>query len=240
MIQKLSQGIFDLNLEHNGMHPVLIWSEQDGATLIDTGMPGSLEVIQESVREAGVAWNDIRRIILTHQDIDHIGSLPAIVASLPSKPEIWAHSGDADVIEGKAPFLKMGADRIATMPEPMRQALEQLSVDLKDIRITRLLEDGEQLPVGGGLRVIYTPGHTPGHICLYVPEEELLLAADQLIVKDGLLTGPNEAFTPDMPLAIKSMSKLTSLAIRRVLCYHGGVYDQQPEEAIEKLAHASN
>ncbi|WP_169823393.1 hypothetical protein [Paenibacillus yonginensis] len=37
-IQKLGQGIFDLNLQHSGMHPVLIWSDQDGATLMDTGM----------------------------------------------------------------------------------------------------------------------------------------------------------------------------------------------------------
>jgi glyoxylase-like metal-dependent hydrolase (beta-lactamase superfamily II) len=238
MIQELGTGIYNLILEHNGMriHPVLLWNEQDGATLVDTGMVGTLSSLQEAVRETGIHWNDIRRVILTHQDIDHIGNLPAIVASLPSKPEIWAHHDDREVIEGQAPFLKMTAERLASMPEPFRQLIEGLMNDLKGIQVDRELEDGELLSLYGGLQVIHTPGHTPGHLCFYLTRDKLLLAADQLLVANGALTGPNEAFTPDLPQAMQSMAKLVPLDIQRVLCYHGGLYEEHPGAAIQALA----
>ncbi|WP_162515300.1 MBL fold metallo-hydrolase [Paenibacillus pinistramenti] len=241
MIQELSPGIYDLSLKHNGMpiHPVLLWNEQEGATLIDTGMTGTLKQLQEAVQETGVNWNEIRRIILTHQDIDHIGNLPAIAASLPSRPEIWAHKEDSDVIEGRKPFLKMSAERLASMPEAMRQLIEGLSKDLKEMKVTRFLEDGEELSLHGGLQVIHTPGHTPGHLSFYLPKEKLLLAADELNAADGELKGPNEPFTPDMELAMQSMTKFLPLAIERILCYHGGMFTEQPEEAIRRLAQQS-
>lgn len=237
----LGEGVFALELEMNGssIYPALLWNEQDGATLIDTGMVGMLGQLQEAVRQAGVEWNDIRRVILTHQDIDHIGNLPAIVSSLPSKPEIWAHQDDAPVIEGKQPLLKMSKERLAAMPDGFRQVIEGLFRDLTEIKVDKLLQDGEILPLQGNIQVIHTPGHTPGHLCFYISDDKLLLAADELRVENGELAGPNEPFTPDMPLALKSMAKLEGLALIRVLCYHGGVYDRQPEQAIRKLANSA-
>ena len=91
--------------------------------------------------------------------------------------------------------------------------------------VDRLVVDGELLPLQGGTRVIHTPGHTPGHICLFVEQENLLLAADALRVVGGSLVGPAEAVTPDMPEALRSLRKLAELPVKRVLCYHGGLYE---------------
>lgn len=241
MAIELGKGIYALDLGMNGtqIYPTLFWNEHDGATLFDTGMVGTLAQLQEAVRQTGVEWNDIRRIILTHQDIDHIGNLTAIIASLPNKPEVWVHEGDAPVIEGKQLLLKMSKERLAAMPDGFRQVIEGFFAELREVEVSRLLLDGEVLPLQGNIRVIHTPGHTPGHLCFYFADEKLLLAADELRVEGGKLAGPNEPFTPDMPLALKSLSKLEGLALNRVLCYHGGIYDELPEQAIQTLVNSA-
>lgn len=226
----------DMNLNGVPIYPVLLWSEQDGATLIDTGMVGSFAELQEAVAATGIRWTQIRRVILTHQDIDHIGNLPEVVASLNGKVEIWAHEGDSPVIEGKQPLLKMSQERLQQMPEASRAAFLKLFEELKQLQVSRLLKDGELLPLGGGLEVIHTPGHTPGHLSFYAHEAKLIIAADALRVEGGQLVGPNEPFTPDMPLSLKSLNKLVGRGAEQVLCYHGGLYQGDPDTAINKIS----
>lgn len=241
MAVNLGAGIYALELgEGSGtFYPSLLWNEQDGATLLDTGMIGTFEQLEEAALETGVPWNDIRRIILTHQDIDHIGNLPAVIASLPSAPEVWAHAGDAPVIEGKQPMLKMTPERFASLPEEEQQKINRLYAGLAAVKVNRVLEDGEELPLQGHIRVIHTPGHTPGHLCFYMADAQLLFAADQLRVVNGELAGPNERMTPDMPLALSSLSRLKGLQLQKILCYHGGLYTVQPEEALKELIQSS-
>ncbi|MNI87666.1 putative metallo-hydrolase YflN [compost metagenome] len=97
------------------------------------------------------------------------------------------------------------------------------------------LQDGQRLPWAGGIEIIHTPGHTPGHICLYLPDQELLLAADELRVLEGQLAGPWDAATPDMPLALRSLRKLKDLPVRSILCYHGGLFEGSPQPLIDSL-----
>jgi glyoxylase-like metal-dependent hydrolase (beta-lactamase superfamily II) len=72
-----------------------------------------------------------------------------------------------------------------------------------------------------GLRVVATPGHTPGHIAVLDPLGGLLVAGDALTVVDGRLTGPNPEFTPDMATAMESVAKLADLDLRTILVGHG-------------------
>ena len=70
-----------------------------------------------------------------------------------------------------------------------------------------------------------TPGHSPGHVSLYLPDERLLLAGDALTAEDGL-DGPNPDFTPEMGRATRSLAALSDLDVDRVLCYHGGFVEE--------------
>lgn len=106
----------------------------------------------------------------------------------------------------------------------MVRQVEALLAAPPRVLVDGTLEDGQVLPVHGGVQVVYTPGHTPGHISLYVPDERLLIAADMLRVEDGQLLGPNAANTPDMAQAEESLAKLAVLDIEYVLCYHGGLW----------------
>ncbi|MEK4356411.1 MBL fold metallo-hydrolase [Paenibacillus sp. FSL M7-1455] len=214
--------------------PVLLW-DQEGATLVDTGMIGQMDQMTRAIREAGLQLSDIKRIILTHQDIDHVGNLAAFIAENPAI-EVWAHADDIPYITGEKRIIKMTDERISQMPEAAQTAIRSLFDKLPSIRISRVLADGDVLDIHGGMRVIHTPGHTPGHICLYLPEEQLLLAADELRVVDGDLAGPPEGFfTLDMDEAVRSMHKLTGLPLQKIFCYHGGLYDNHPSERLAEL-----
>ncbi|MNE44970.1 putative metallo-hydrolase YflN [compost metagenome] len=215
------------------MHPVLLVDE-DGLTLIDTGMFDQYEALIKAIEEAGEAPSSLKRIILTHQDTDHIGNLPALARQFPGV-RLFAHPGDLPVISGSQPMLKMTPERIAQLPPERREAFGRFLEQLKQLPEIEELQDAERLPWGGGLEIIHTPGHTPGHICLYLREQELLLAADELRVLGGELAGPWDAATPDMPLALRSLLKLKDLPVRTILCYHGGVYEGSPQALIGTL-----
>jgi glyoxylase-like metal-dependent hydrolase (beta-lactamase superfamily II) len=72
--------------------------------------------------------------------------------------------------------------------------------------------------------VIFTPGHTPGHICLYLKKSKTLIAGDALMLVDGKLISSPPELTADPVQAKESLKKLAELDVEPVICYHGGVY----------------
>ncbi|WP_025680456.1 MBL fold metallo-hydrolase, partial [Paenibacillus massiliensis] len=207
------------------IHPVLL-KDQDGLTLVDTGMITQWDRVKDAIAEQGEDYRQIKRVILTHQDIDHIGNVHSLLDELPDTA-LLAHEDEIPYLTGDKPFIKMTPERISQLQGMMRQDADALLARLPDLRFVKLLHDGDLLPYGGGIQIIHTPGHTPGHISIYVPRDGLLLAADELRVVDGELVGPMEVATPDMKQAILSLDKLLELEIRQILCYHGGLYSDE-------------
>jgi len=220
------------------IYPVLLWDKKDGATLIDTGVPGSEAAIGEHLQRLGLGWKDVRRIIITHQDIDHIGGASAAVKA--SNAEVLAHGEDIPYIQGDRRLLKMDPSRIETMlqsvPAEQQDRVRQLFTHPPTVRVTRALADGEKLPYGGGIVVIHTPGHTPGHISLFLQADRLLISGDALRAENGVLQGPSPTATPDLALATASLRKLLDYPIDRVLCYHGGLTNPGALERLRELA----
>ena len=229
----------NLTGQESVIHPVLLW-DSEGATLVDTGVPGQLDALTGEIEAAGVSLGSIRRVILTHQDLDHIGGLPEITQVVGGRIEVWAHEEDKPYIEGDKPLIKMNRERMTQMmeslPEAQQQQIEQLLSSPPSSKVDKTLEDGEELPIyDGGVEVIYTPGHTPGHVSLFVKEEKLLIAGDELRVEQGELVGPSEPVTPDMETANASLEKLADYDIDHVICYHGGYYGTNASERIKEL-----
>jgi len=220
------------------IYPAML-RDEDGITLVDTGMIGQFAGLEAALNKEGVQLADVKRIILTHQDIDHIGNLGALLDAIPGL-EVWAHADEIPYIKGEKPLIKFTPERRAMLPAPVLAQADQLLSQLPEIEISRVLEDGDMLPLQGGIQVIHTPGHTPGHICLYFRESEFLLAADELRVVDDELVGPAPPATPDMPEALRSLKRLTGLKLNKVLCYHGGEYTNEPSEYIAKLAESAD
>ncbi|MBB6693792.1 MBL fold metallo-hydrolase [Cohnella xylanilytica] len=221
------------------LHPTVVY-DSDSWVLIDTGMPGCSAAIREQAKQAGVPEGDPSAVVLTHQDIDHVGGLPEWLGAAGEGLPVYAHEGDRDAIDGQAPFLKFTPQRreqlLPSLPEPLRAAFEKTFAHPSGPNVTRLLVDGETLPFGGGLTVIHTPGHTPGHVALYHRASKTLIAADSLVVAEGRLAGPNPANTPDMEQALKSLRRYAAFDIENVICYHGGLWREEANERIAELA----
>lgn len=103
-------------------------------------------------------------------------------------------------------------------------------------KVDRTIGDGEVLPYCGGISVIFTPGHTPGHVSLYHQPSKTLITGDALVAANGELLGPNPQATPDMEMALRSLKKFTEYDISTVICYHGGVYTNNPNARLAELA----
>jgi glyoxylase-like metal-dependent hydrolase (beta-lactamase superfamily II) len=97
------------------------------------------------------------------------------------------------------------------------------------------LEDGERLDIAGWIRVIFTPGHTPGHLSLYLERSKVLIAGDALRAERGSLNGPNPAMTLEMGTAIQSMRRLADLEIDTIVCYHGGVVSEDANGQLRRV-----
>ncbi len=210
------------------VHPTLVWDESE-AVLIDAGYPGLLEQLREEVEGAGVPLGRLTKLIITHQDIDHIGGVNALLAE-NERIEVLAHEDDRPYILGERPLIKFSPERLAqitelvsALPEKRRRATLD-GFEHPNPRIDRLIADGERLPYCGGIVVIHTPGHTPGHVMLYLESSRVLVAGDGLNISDGRLTGPNPQLTPDLGQAIRSLAKLAAYEIETIVCYHDGAY----------------
>jgi glyoxylase-like metal-dependent hydrolase (beta-lactamase superfamily II) len=244
---KIAKGIETIDLVMNLMgnesiiHPTLLWDENE-IILIDTGIPGQLNEIRDAIEQAGVPFHKLTKVILTHQDIDHIGSLPAILKDADHEIEVLAHEADKPYIEGDKPIIKFDPERLgsrlATLPEELRQKIQALLDNPITAKVDKTIFDGEVLPYCGGITVIFTPGHTPGHICLYHQQSKTLIAGDALVANNGQLLGPRPEVTPDMETALQSIQKFTQYDIETVICYHGGLVTEKVKEQLLKLANS--
>ncbi len=204
------------------IHPTLIVDEAEGHTLVDTGLPDQEEAIAEAMAEAGVRVADLARIVLTHQDLDHVGSLRALARR--SGARVAAHPAEAPHIDGRLRPIKPSPEELEGSPR-MREVFERLAPTPVDEHVG----DGDLLEPAGGVSVISTPGHTPGHVSLYLRRQKTLIAGDALTAEDGRLMGPPPPpMTLDAATAWRSVGRLAGLDVRRIVCYHGGVVDEDP------------
>jgi glyoxylase-like metal-dependent hydrolase (beta-lactamase superfamily II) len=210
------------------IYPVFI---EDGShrILVDTGYPGAqcLPRIDAALQEIGSSIAALTGVILTHQDLDHIGGLPLILQD--HKAEVMAHADERPFVEGEKKLVKIvrnAAHNIDSLPREMQEAFKRILENPPTAKVDRLLADGETLPWCGGIDVLHTPGHTPGHICLYVRAAKLLIAGDALVAGGGKLYGPVPEHAADIRAAYDSLKKLLDYDIEKVVCYHGGLAEE--------------
>ena len=209
----------------------LIVDAVKGATLVDAGAPGQEEAIIAAMAEVGVGIGGLRCIVLTHQDLDHVGSLAALARV--SGAQVLAHELEAPFIDGTQPprFARPEVREQEPLLWPAVESFRPTSVNHE-------LTDGERLDVAGGVRVVATPGHTPGHLCLYLERSRTLIAGDALIAHRGRVYGPSSRFSADLPAACEAVRKLAEMDVRAIVCYHGGVVDHDANGQLRRLAAA--
>lgn len=234
---KITENIHMLEIKSafGAIYPVLL-SDGSNLVLIDTGFPGQTGLIADAISNAGFSPGKLTGIVLTHQDLDHTGGINELRLIAP-EITTSAHADEAPYIDGsKTPVKIAAAERKAYLThEEMSEIIKRKENALKyAAKIDKILRDGDTLPALGAA-VMHIPGHTPGHICLYLPKEGVLVAGDALNINNGGLSGPNPVYTYDMELALKSLQKLLALDIKTVLTYHGGMFAGDVHNALKSI-----
>jgi glyoxylase-like metal-dependent hydrolase (beta-lactamase superfamily II) len=202
----------------------------DGYLLIDCGMEtdASFAAVESGLSQLGIEWRDIKQILLTHMHPDHMG-LSAKLLELTGA-ELLMHQREARQLAAvNNPAERSGwigrAFSESGVPEPLQVRMQKhfgaIRKNFHVLTPDRLLTGGETIPTANGpLEVIWTPGHSPGHICLYSAQHRVLFSGDQILPKitPHISWMPEEDTLADFLL---SLERLKPVDVDLILPSHG-------------------
>ena len=196
-----------------GVNLILIAEKE--LTLIDTGFRGSLPAICRFLDRLGRSIKEISLIIITHNHLDHAGGLPELMRAAPAR--VAVHRADLSDTEEGLPYHGIVRRLLHVPPVTFFRPLVYArpgEVDLK-------LEGGETFSPLGGLKVIHTPGHTPGSISLFAARKQLLIVGDTLNNRFINLRLPPKNVSSDLKQAVDSIERLARLDFDTLCLGHG-------------------
>lgn len=195
----------------------------EGITLIDAGLPGHWREFRAELAALGRTLADVRGVVLTHGDSDHIGFAERLRRD--HGVPVFVHEADADRATGtKPPATPADPRRIGPVLQFIGYALRRGGARTHHLTTVLPVRDGDVLDLPGAPRVIALPGHSPGSIAVHVPAVDALFVGDALTTRHVLTgtTGPQPApFTDDREQALRSLEALDGIEAAWVLPGHG-------------------
>ena len=186
--------------------------DADGYTLIDAATPGKADLILARLAEFGGAPGDLKRIVITHADMDHAGSAAAV----------QQRTGAVVYAAAATAALLVGGRSPRHMPRLAQFVLDHfVRYGAVDRAALRPMAEGDTLPVLGGLRVLAAPGHTPDQHALYSPAAGVLFPGDALNTRDDRLQLTPARITADWAAAERTAARLLALRPAVIACGHG-------------------
>ena len=175
-----------------------IFKGMDRLLLVDAGI--SKKRFNGELKKLGINPDQITAILLTHTDGDHIGAI-----SLFKNPSIYMHHDEEQMINGTTGKTKYSKTKWKYGPYTLLNSNDTITID------------------GLKIRILHTPGHTPGSSC-YIIGNEYLVTGDNLIVSNGRYEHFTERFNMDTPLQIESLKLLpASESFQYILTGHHGI-----------------
>ena len=199
-------------------------------SLIDAGVVRKGDYKIQSIQKAGIELSSIKRIIMTHTHLDHIGCLSEILTQIPWA-ELWVHQLEADLLEQGEERAVYGMD--------MFRVVSQLQFSLKPgafkFQVNRRLQGGETLDLGDTVwEVIHIPGHSIGSIGLYHRPMKILIPGD--VVYADYAIGRFDLYGANGPELKKSLMRLAELEVDILLPGHNQIVKDLPKGYISKTA----
>ncbi|MCL2235803.1 MAG: MBL fold metallo-hydrolase [Defluviitaleaceae bacterium] len=202
----------------------LLWDDEN-LVLVDAGLVTQHQTLVDAIKTAGHDPAKITHIIFTHHDMDHVGGGLDMLKVAPNAVTL-AHIDEVPYINGDETPTKLAAhlEKYATYDDEAKAQVDASKELTSKTRfpIKEKLNCGDVLPICGGIEIIHTPGHTPGHICLYLQESQIMVLGDAALVEDGKLVGFHPQYIMDMELADKSIEKIKKYPMKGAVVYHGG------------------
>ena len=210
--------------------------EAGEVTIVDAGVPGFYGDLVAELAAMGRTIEDVRAIVLTHGHSDHIG-FAEHVRDEHGVP-VSVHELDAALARGEVPnpSAGLGARRLGSLLRFLFWGARRGALRLRALTEVATFESGTTLDVPGALRVIHTPGHTPGNTALHAPAVGALFAGDTLstlLVTTGARGPRVSAFSADPDLALASLARIESVEADWLLPGHGAPWTDGVAAAVE-------
>lgn len=229
---------FDFNGNHDIIYPVVLMDKSE-VILIDCGYPDFLPLIETVAKAKGIDFSKLTKIIITHHDFDHMGSLAKFKRKYPNI-SVLASISDQQYISGKEKSLRLQQaeaiyDQLPKEQKGNARFFHQLLKSIENVDVDVHLKDKDTFPWCGGAEIIATPGHMPGHISIYLKESKILISGDALVVENDELMIANPHYTLDIDEAKRSIKKLLNYEIEKIICYHGGIYTKNIKDSLQNI-----
>ena len=208
--KEIAPGVHEVNVGGAGA----FLFEHGDVTVIDTGLPGKVDVLLDAVRSIGRSASDVKHILITHYHLDHVGNLQTLTERTGAR--VYAPAGDAGLIRKGGPVPEMQAR--GALGIGMSKLLKKS--ELRAHQVHEVVSDGDKLSKVANLEVVGTPGHTPGHVCYLLPEHGgVLFVGDAAFNLLRRLTPPPVA--EDFQAADKSFKALAERDFEAACLTHG-------------------
>jgi hydroxyacylglutathione hydrolase len=199
-------------------------------TLVDVGLMGKGAYKLKAIQEEGLLLADIKRVIMTHTHLDHIGCLGEICQALPGI-ELWIHEAEALPLEGGDERSVYGMEAFRSMC----QAQFRLKPGDFSFPVNRKLQGGEKLNIGGlTWEVLHIPGHSLGSIALYNNADKVLIPGD--VVYADFAIGRFDLHGASGPILRESLASLAGLDVKILLPGHNRIVKDLQPDYIRKTA----
>lgn len=198
--------------------------EEDGSvTLVDAGTKSARKRLFAALATIDVQPDQVTRVVVTHAHGDHVGSLAQVVEQTGAK--VSTHERDAIYLrEGRIPKQDSSVRGSRLLGKRLMRGFAKVTV-------AEEFRDGTVLPIAGGLRVVHTPGHTPGHVSLLHENSGVLITGDAVFNMRGLRWPPSW-FCTDVALNRRSADVLGDLDYDVAAFTHGTEVRHQAREAV--------
>jgi glyoxylase-like metal-dependent hydrolase (beta-lactamase superfamily II) len=212
--------------------------DDDGVTVVDTGLPGYLPQLDVGLATLGRTRDDLRAILLTHGDADHIGVAGKLQKEGDPTP-IYLHPADRGLVQGEKKDVE--ENLVLTLLKPNFMSMEAHFLrngffGIEKIERTVDLSEGQVLDVPGRPTVIHVPGHTEGHVAFHFAGHGALFAGDSFctwhVISGERGPQPN-AFNISTERAVESLRRYEEIEADLVLVGHGEPWTDGPAWAVE-------
>lgn len=211
---QLAPNIYRVPTLGSGINSFFFIEEDGSVTLVDTGIKSAPKKIIAAIKSLNKDPKDIRKILFTHSHDDHVGGAAKVIEIVGS-PEIFAHESEIKYLEsGTNPprdLSHFAGLFFRFMPE----------VKYPPIKVNNVLHDRQILNIGGGLEVIHTPGHTPGHVSFLHKPSGVLITGDSVFNFGFKLAWSLSAFCTDFDQSRETAKKFLDLEFETAAFTHG-------------------
>jgi glyoxylase-like metal-dependent hydrolase (beta-lactamase superfamily II) len=232
------------DLHRIGSDVVNVYLVEDaaGVTIVDAGLPGQWRELERELTQMGRSLDEVRGIVLTHGDTDHIGFAERLRHQ--KGIVVRVHELDAARARGEVKKPNAGWGRIKVRPllKFLWYSARHGGLRIPPVREVITFTDGDVLDLPGSPRIIHVPGHTPGSVAVHVPAVNALFVGDAMTT-GNVLTGENgprpAPFTLDPEAALASLAKLEAVPATWVLPGHGAPWNGGVAEAVRQVRAAA-